>query len=112
MIETGDREGREPTTNDAARAAMPAPARFTVRARADPQTLPRLVNFVAQLGLTPSQVKARAAEGSMTVLIEQRGLTDAQAGTIAEKIRASFLVQSVALSRGQRRLTPLSEYRP
>jgi hypothetical protein len=81
--------------------------RFDVRAQAEPQTLMRLVGYVAQLGLVPKRVSAREVAGLMVVVIEQAGLGDHQAGIIAEKMRASVLVQTVQLSRGRRPLFPL-----
>lgn len=76
---------------------MTQTARFSVRACADPQTLPRLIQYIAQLGLVPSAVQARQRGGMMTVLIEQADIGDAQARLIAEKMRASVLVEAVSL---------------
>lgn len=88
---------------------MTAPARFIVKGDAGPQTLARLVNYIAQLGMTPRRVRADEADGVMTVLIEVAGLGDHQAGIIADKMRTSVLVSAVRLTRGRRILLPLSE---
>jgi hypothetical protein len=90
---------------------MMPPVRFVVRARAEPQTLARLINHVAQLGLVPKRVRADEADRVMTVLIEQDGLDDHRAGVIAEKMRASVLVETVRLTRGRRCLEPSCEWR-
>ena len=87
----------------------PTPVRFSVRARAEPQTLARFINYVAQLGLIPTRVRADVCDDVMTMMIEQGGLGDQQAGIIAEKMRACVLVQDVRLTRGRRFLIPLSE---
>jgi hypothetical protein len=82
-------------------------SRFKLRARADPQTLIRLINYFAQLGFLPTRVRAQEADGLMTVHIEQRGLSDAQERIIAEKMRSSVLVEAVHVRRA--RVLPASE---
>jgi hypothetical protein len=86
---------------------MTDPVSFTVRAQADPQTLPRLINFVAQRGLVPVAVRAREEGGVMTVVIEQRGLDDEQASIVAERMHVSVLVDGVSLARGRRLIKEL-----
>lgn len=83
--------------------------RFDIVARADSQTLIRLLNYFAQLDLSPRRVKALDVEGSLTIRIEQPGLDEQQAQIIAEKMRASVLVQTVRAHRGRHPLRPLSE---
>ncbi len=81
-------------------------SRFDIVAHADPQTLVRLLNHFAQLGLRPERVAAVEADEVVTVRIEQRDLDEQQARIIAEKMRGSCLVASVRVRRGQRLLTP------
>jgi hypothetical protein len=73
-------------------------ARFDVRAHAEPQTLARLINYMAQQGMVPRRIHAREAKGIMTVVIDQPDIAGDQANIIAEKMRASVLVESVRLS--------------
>lgn len=80
---------------------MTCPMRFEIDAAADPQTLPRLINYVAQQGLIPTAVRARTNGLAMVVTIEQAGLSDHQARIIAEKMHSSPLVAAVRLERDQ-----------
>lgn len=73
-------------------------ARYTVRAVADPQTVPRLINYFAQQALIPSRIAAELDYGVLTVEIGQPGIAHANARIIAEKMRASVLVESVSLT--------------
>ncbi len=82
--------------------------RFDIAARADPQTLVRLLNYFAQLGMLPSRVNAIEAGGSVTIRIEQPELGELQARIIGEKMRNSVLVETVRIRRGRRFLIPLS----
>ncbi len=86
-------------------------SRFEVVAHADPQTLVRVLNYFAQLGLQPGRVHAVEADGSVTIRIAQPGLAEQQAHIIAEKMRTSVLVDTVRVHRGRRLLQPLSEIR-
>lgn len=88
---------------------MTAAAHFRIRAQAEPQTLARLVNYFAQLGLVSQRVRAEQVEDIFNVSIEQPDIDDHQAQIIAERMRSSVLVKTVELRRGRRRLTPLSE---
>lgn len=72
-------------------------ARFLVTAQAEPQTLPRILNHIAQLGLCPAHVRADVVDGRVEVVIEQRGLTGRQADVVAERMRASVLIEAVRL---------------
>lgn len=72
-------------------------ARFEIVAATDPQTLPRLVNYLAQLGLVPSRVTAVSEAGAMRVTIEQDALPERQARIVAERMQTSVLVEHVAL---------------
>jgi hypothetical protein len=83
-------------------------SRFDIVARAEPQTLMRLLNYFAQLSLLPSRVNAVEAEESMTIRIEQPGLGEHQARVIAEKMRSSVLVEAVRVHRGRHLLVPLN----
>jgi hypothetical protein len=84
-------------------------SRFAVIGRADPQTLIRLLNYFAQQHLLPSRVSAVEADGLVTIMIDQPGLGEQQAGIIAEKMRSSVLVENVRVHRGRHLLKPLSE---
>lgn len=76
-------------------------SRFDIVARADPQTLIRLLSYFAQLGILPGGVRAREAAGLMTVQIEQADLAEQQARIIAEKMRSSVLVETVRVRCGR-----------
>ena len=89
---------------------MPS-CRFDIVARADPQTLPRLLNPFAQIGVMPSRVSAVGADDLLTVRIVQPGLGEQQARIIAEKMRCAVLVEAVHLRRGRRALLPGGEAR-
>jgi acetolactate synthase regulatory subunit len=84
-------------------------SRFDIVARADPQTLIRLLNAFAQRGLRPNRVMATESNGLVTVRIEIPDLSEQQGQIIAEKMRSSFLVETVRVVRGRRLLKPLSE---
>lgn len=84
-------------------------ARFRIRARAEPQTVLRVLGHIAQIGLVPALVRAREAEGSMTILIEQDHLSRQQADLIAAKMRASVLVEEVILSHHNKSTRPAME---
>lgn len=83
--------------------------RFDIRARAEPQTLLRLLGFIAQIGRVPALVRASEAGGIITVLIEQDRLGDQQADIIAAKMRASAMVEEVTLSRRKGSITQVHE---
>ncbi len=71
---------------------------FTVSAAADPAALSRVVEFFALNDILPELVRSRRFNGGLlTIDIKARGLDDRRAGVIAEKIRASVLVYSVAV---------------
>ncbi|RJF85865.1 hypothetical protein [Sphingomonas cavernae] len=73
-------------------------AHFAIRAAADPQTVPRLLNYFAQLGLVPAAIAMQANEDGLAVEITQHHLPLANAHIIAEKMRASCLVETVSLA--------------
>ena len=77
---------------------------FTIRAQSDPQTLPRLLNYFAQLGEIPRRVVADI-DGEVTVAIDVAGLGEHQLEIIAEKMRSSFLVTAVELSSSDQMTT-------
>lgn len=70
--------------------------RFEVRAAGDSETIPRLLNFFAQRGLTPQRVRAELVGGRVYALFEQAGLEDREAQIIVEKMRSSVLVEYVS----------------
>lgn len=72
-------------------------SRFEIEAVSDAQTLPRLINHFAQRDLTPSLVQAEVKGSTTLVVIEQPALERPHAMIIAEKMRASILVESVVL---------------
>lgn len=76
----------------------PTQAHFAIRALADPQTVPRLINHFAQLGLVPSAIAMTTHGDRITLDLTQHHLPLANAHVIAEKMRASCLVEDVALS--------------
>lgn len=82
-------------------------SRFDIIAHADPQTLIRMLNYFALLGLVPRCVDAVEADGLVTIRIEQPDLGEQQAHVIAEKMRSSVLALSVGLHRGRQTLLPL-----
>ena len=85
------------------------PSRFDIVASADPQTLVRILNYFAQLGLLPRRVNSAEADGWVTIRIQQPGLSEQQARIIAEKMRSSVFVATVQLHRGRRLLLSHSE---
>jgi hypothetical protein len=73
-------------------------SKFEVSAFADSGTVPRLIEYFAQRGLTPQRVEAWRAGELIHALFEQDGLAPHDAQVIAEKMRSSVLVQDVAVS--------------
>ncbi len=73
-------------------------ARFVVHAVPDMQTLPRVINYFAQLGMVPTRVEARREGERMAISIEQSGLDTRRAAVIAEKMRSSVLIETVELT--------------
>lgn len=86
--------------------------RFLVRACADPQTLLRVVNEVARLGLVPHAVRAHAKDGILTIVLEQPDIDDGRAQLIAEKMGLSVLVKTVSLRRGRRQISLIGKGAP
>lgn len=82
---------------DAGRKAPDMLARFSVRAVASAQSLPRILEYFAQRDLTPSLVSSRTVDESLLVAIEQPDLDAVEASIIAEKMRAAVLICSVEL---------------
>lgn len=72
-------------------------ASFAVRGAADPQLLPRLLNFFAQRWLVPNQVRAIRSGDRMAVRIDVLGLGDGDAEIVAERLRSTVLVEDVSL---------------
>ena len=75
-------------------------ALFKVWAAAEPQTLPRLLNYFAQRDLLASRVEASVSDGETHVVIEVEGLPAPAAEMIAEKMRQSVLVARVEIDLG------------
>lgn len=73
---------------------------FAVRAFADPQTLPRVIGYFAQIAVIPTAVAARWTGERMSVRIQAGDLSSLQARIIAEKMRGLALVVAVRLYPG------------
>ncbi|WP_155986397.1 hypothetical protein [Novosphingobium resinovorum] len=86
--------------------------KFRVLASAEPQALPRLIGLIAQIGLTPTSLCAKATGDLITITIDQSGLNEQQAAVIAEKMRSLVLVLDVQLSSDQPSLDPLTGCAP
>lgn len=69
--------------------------RFEVCAFADPETVPRLINYFTQRGLIPFRIRASLEHDEIVVRLDQHGLTAGEAKIIAEKMRSSVLVHTV-----------------
>ncbi len=76
---------------------MATACRFEIEALADAQTLPRLVDHFARLGLTPTFVRAEVSGSTMWIEIEQPDLDGKRSLSIAEQMRASILVEQVVV---------------
>jgi hypothetical protein len=72
-----------------------------VRAHFDPQTLPRLLNYVAQLGHAPRNFNAFVEDKVICASMELDGLSEQQINIVAEKMRSSVLVESVRVTAGR-----------
>jgi hypothetical protein len=72
-------------------------ALYQVRAVADPNVLPRLLNFFAQQYLIPSTVCVGRRGDKLSVAIEQPGIHEHSAVLIAEKMRSLVAVKVVEL---------------
>lgn len=77
---------------------------FAIVAQADPQTLPRVINYFAQLGLVPRRVSAAVVNGLITMHIEQPGMSEHSARVVAEKMRSAILITAVRVERDGREL--------
>jgi len=70
---------------------------FCVRTEADPSSLSRLIEFFALLNVVPDSFRSRRfADGSMVVNLKVRGLSDDRVAVIANKLRSTVVVHSVA----------------
>ena len=69
--------------------------RFSISARVDPQTLPRLVGGFAQRAIVPHEMTMQIAGDTMRVDVAVSDLPPAQANVIAAKLRALFAVTAV-----------------
>jgi hypothetical protein len=72
--------------------------RFRIRAVSDAQTLSRVINLFAQRGLIPNSVRCRTFMDIQKISITVSDADLACATIIAEKMRATFLVEDVELS--------------
>lgn len=71
------------------------PARFIVRAMADAQALPRMLNLFTQRDVMPSRVLATAADNVLDVEIDIEKMETGVQDLIAEKMRQMVLVIDV-----------------
>jgi len=72
--------------------------RFAVYADTGSQTLLRILGFLSQRDLTPSDVRVRQSGGRLSIVIDQDALSPEAASLIAEKMRSAICVHSVELS--------------
>lgn len=87
-----------------ARPNAPRVFAFTIRAAAEPETVPRLISPFAKRGLVPRRFSARAGthRGWLTVWVETE-LPDAKAAdSIANNLRGILCVDAVLLEETQR----------
>ena len=71
---------------------------FTVRADADPGTLPRVLELFAKRGLVPASVASRLLGDAMTMEIEVVGLARAESDHIGNCLRQIPMVTQVRLA--------------
>jgi hypothetical protein len=70
---------------------------FSVRTEADPSALSRLIEFFALLNVVPDSFRSRRfSDGSLVVNLKVRGLSDDRVAVIANKLRSTVVVHSVA----------------
>lgn len=72
-------------------------ATFTVRAAAEPQALPRLIELFALRSLLPRRWAAEVRGSALDVRIEVPGLAPGQAQQLAQRMRQMVLVERVLL---------------
>ncbi len=89
---------------------MPTPDRsttdFTIRAEAEPQVMPRVLELFALRGLVPYRFEGRAvAGGGLRVDVSVAALSDVQANHLAARLRNIVLVESVLLRQPALRRT-------
>lgn len=77
--------------------------RFQVRAEAEPQCLPRLIDYFAQRGLIPSAVSTTHIGRALDILIEHRTMDDEVARLICDRIARLPSVECATVSRLQTR---------
>lgn len=77
--------------------------RFRIDAEPDPQTLPRIAGYFAQLSLVPSQMTMRVDDDRMGIEIVLNGIDRHRAEIVAAKLGETFLVASVTLDQPRRR---------
>jgi hypothetical protein len=73
-------------------------ARFAIRSAADADPLLRALSLLAQLGLTPLEVRWRRRRQHAALDIVQDGLEPDRAQIVAEKVRALVAVSAVELT--------------
>ncbi|MEO0962631.1 MAG: hypothetical protein AAFY01_09425 [Pseudomonadota bacterium] len=101
-----DAEPSEPSEppQQRARSNQPRLFAFTIRAAAEPETVPRLISPFAKRGLVPKRFSARAGTepGWLTVWVEAELPDDASANSIAGNLRGILCVDAVLLEETRR----------
>jgi hypothetical protein len=70
---------------------------FRIRAHAEPQTLPRVLNFFAQRDLLPLEIHSVLQGSWLAITVTVANMPFEVAEIIAEKLRQTVLVTSVEL---------------
>lgn len=70
---------------------------FTIRAEADPQTLPRVIGQLGRQWVTPCRLRSDVADGEMLIRFAVTGLSDATAEVMGATLRSSVLIREVRL---------------
>jgi hypothetical protein len=70
---------------------------FTIRAHADPQTLPRVIGQLGRRWVTPLRLDAGLVGGEMLIRFDVDDLSNASAEMMGATLRSSVLVHEVVL---------------
>lgn len=76
--------------------------KFMVSALADPATIARVINPLAQLALIPGSILAETCGETTQIVIRQPGLSEAEEQAIARKMISCVLVEEVIVTREPR----------
>jgi acetolactate synthase regulatory subunit len=72
--------------------------RFTISAEVSDDTLLRMLNYFAQRGLRPSRVHAKQLGDTITIEIDQAGISEHTTSIIQEKMRTCLGVTTVEVT--------------